>query len=95
MIFNESNVKVIRENGYLTKYAGKKAPYFPFTEDDVKNNLIVLFDETYDGGRYFYQNVITGKTVYFTAIVPSGARRLSFDFTSMVILSSDYNWGGN
>ena len=54
MIFNESNVKVIRENGYLSKYVGKKAEYFPFTKDDVKNNLIVLIDYSVTSYRIYY-----------------------------------------
>ena len=93
MIFNGSNVKVIRENGYLTKYTNRKAPYFPFTEEDIKNNILILCDNEYLSGRIFYLSNYDAGIAYFFGLSPSGARMLSFNFNSMVINVGDYKWG--
>ena len=85
MIFNESNVKVIRENGYLSKYVDKKAPYFPFTKNDSKNNVIFITDSTYEGSRIFIQFASNKNKCYFCT--PYGAKHteLIFDFNTMEI----------
>lgn len=97
MIFNESNVKVIRENGYLSKYEGKKAPYFPFTKDDIENKVIVLNDKTYYDNGFFYLISYINNIAYFICFSSLGANRLNFDFNTMRISSNKYNWavGGN
>lgn len=94
MIFNESNIKVIRENGYLSKYLSNKAPYFPFTKEDIKNNIIVLIDNSYDTSRCFYYiNFFNDEIAYFIAFSGNGAKIISFNFTSMVIGEETFNWG--
>ena len=92
MIFNESNVKVVRENGYLTKYAGKKAPYFPFTEEDVKNNIILLIDTAYYKSRIYYLTNYDNGVADFTGFSSTVVNRLSFDFKTMNISSVNYPW---
>ena len=85
MIFNESNVKVIRENGYLSKYAGKKAPYFPFTKNDLKNNVIIIIDNSYLNSRIFIYSYFSDNKAFFNSISFDSYFELIFNFSTMNI----------
>ena len=85
MIFNESNVKVIREYGYLSKYVGKKAPYFPFTSNDLKNNVIILIDSSYTSSRTFIQIAVDDNKAIFYSFYNDKYSELIFNFGTMEI----------
>ena len=97
MIFNENNVKVIRDNGYLNKYVNKVAPYFPFTEEDAENNLLVLIDASYRSGHIFYLISCVNDIAYFISFSEhgTGIYILNFNFITYKISINQYSWGKN
>ena len=97
MIFNRSNVKVIKENGYLSKYVGKTAPYFPFTIDDAINNMIILKDDTYLNGKYFYLLSYVNNNVYFISFRENGSGEyiIGFNYQTYNISFNSYSWSNN